>query len=309
MSKKKVVRSNSDIGSKVGYGKYKDKTLTWVAKNDIEFFKQIENLYLSNYHPRKKVLYRRLFDQYVNEVSPPKIEEYVQKVISFLKGKQTSEYIINHLKNLNLNHSTITSIMIDANNFIRKEFELEKNFLLDIHLLRYETIYIDNIDVNLDHISAGYRKAVLCEHKITALETLFQKEKLLGVHTKSFKLQLDKHSVVHKNANLDFDLSRLTASERLEIFQILEKAKPTEKYNKPITQNNNPLEVNQTTSILEEQEKAPISYSKETNRKKEEDEKQAIDQGLSLEEVKEKISNNLKEKVKELFNKKKKNDT
>ena len=33
----------------VGFGKYKDKELKWVAKNDLEFFKQIKKLYYKKF--------------------------------------------------------------------------------------------------------------------------------------------------------------------------------------------------------------------------------------------------------------------
>lgn len=291
----------------VGYGKYKEKALIWVAKNDLDFFKHIEKLYLSKYSEPKKKYYQKLYQQYVenNGVSvrgQRRYENKIQLAIELMRKHRTSHQIHQQLLEAGAPHYAIIEIMIDANSVIRREFELEKSFLLDIHLLRYEEIYTENITANLDDIPPGYRRAVSCEYHITAMETLFQKEKMLGIHTKNFKFQINNVAAIQ--SDVEFDITKLTTGERLEVLRLLNKAKELEILNKPIL-NTNPLELDITEAVIIEDElETPVRKAKQTDSTPRK-EKPTVE-GKTLLDIQEAMADSLKEQVKKIFQEKKK---
>ena len=308
MAKKKpFVVQTKEVDKTVGFGKYKEKLLLWVAKNDLDFFRQIEELYFEKYDKLKQIYYKKLHTQYVRDgglMAKQRFEKEVVEAIELMKQKKSSKEITQHfMLKYNLSIDRVHVIMVDANLTLRKEFEIEKSFLLDIHLLRYEEIFLENLHVDLSEVPVGYRKAIQCEHYISAMETLFQKEKLLGVHTKNFKLQVNNFSI--QEANLEYDLTKLTSGERLEIFSLLEIAKKTEKFNKPFLQNNNPLDINITASV-DVVNDIPVKKATQTDIIKDQENLIVESTGKTLFEVEEVIQNTLKDKVRELFEKKKK---
>lgn len=307
MRKKQVQGS---IGLNVGFGKFKDKLLSDLAKEDLESFKQLKELYYDKYDSKKQKHYKAVEKKYVlhngiNNVKPSQTL-IIEEAIFLMKQR----WVGNQIRTLfsekyNLNELQINSIMSDANTLIRREFESEKSLLLDLHLLRYEEIYLENIDVDLDEVPAGYKKALKCEHTITAMETLFQKERLLGVHTKAFKLKANES--ILQNKTVEFDITILNSNERLEILGLLNKAKAVEVYNKPFAISDNPLnidvKINKTETDITD---APIKASTQTDTIGDEQSALSQDTGKSFLEVKESLSNSLADKVKELFEKKKK---
>lgn len=310
-SKKPFVLSGGSKDKTVGFGKNKDKLLIDVAKNDLEFFQQIENLYYSKYDLAKQKYYVSLKKKFVENQGLYNQENLLDKVseaVSLMKQRQSSNQISKHLSTqYNLKRETVEKIMSDANTLIRKEFEDEKSLLLDLHLLRYEEIFLENLNLNLDEIPVGYRKAMKCESLITAMDTLFQKEKLLGVHTKTFKLRANTSVLERKDT--EFDMTILSKGERLEVFELLSKAKSVEEYKQPtFSTNSNPLNIDIKANKIESDKiEAPIKGAKQTDIIRDAELVEKVSTGKSLEEVKEVMSNTLKDKVKELFEKKKKN--
>lgn len=295
---------------KVGFGKYKNKQLVWVAKNDLEFFKEIEVLYYTKYSQVKQKHYDKLKIRFIQKnglVTKEQLHDKIHEVVGLIRQRITGDNIHKYLEEkYNFPYNTRVSIISDAKFLRNKEFELEKDYLIDIHLLRYENIYYDNINPNLDHVQPGFRKAVKCEHFITALETLFQKEKLLGIHTKKFKLHINSN-VVSKKVNTDFDMNMINMNEQLELLELLNKAKPTEVLVRPIVANENPLDIdisykNEDDDVIE----APIQKSKQTDEIGDSESKELKSRGKSFDEVKESINKTLNDKVRELFEKKNK---
>ena len=292
----------------VEFGKYKEKSLIWVAKNDLDFFKQIENLYYKKYSISKKNHYDKLKDRFViKDISvDPLYQERVQEAVSLLKQKNSSESVRENLqKKYRLNIVQSGLIVTDANNLIRKDFEIEKSFLLDIHMIRYEEIYDDNINPDLSRVQPSYQKAVLCEHRLTAMDTLFQKEKLLGIHTKNFKQKINSNKVSFKK-DIEFDITKLRFNERMELLSLLNKAKPEEQLVRGVVANNDPLNTSDSKKeniiIIDN----PIQQSKQTDMIGEAESLKLKSTGKNLFEVQEVMKKTLEEKVKELFEKKNK---
>jgi hypothetical protein len=299
---------NKERDRTVGFGKYKDKKLQWVAKEDIEYFKQIESLYYEKYDIIKKEYYNSLKKKYItnNGLSAIHHQDKVQEIVSLMRQKQTSIQLHSYLKEKhNCSHDTTMRIMMDANSLVRHEFELDRKYIVDIHMMRYEQLYESNINPDLEKVPPGYRKAVLCEHYINAMETLFQKEKLLGIHTKKFKLKINSLKVnEHKGA--DFNMSSLSLKEQLEVISLLNKAKPIEKLVRDVIKNDNPLDISEAIVIDEDVIESPIKAAKQTDEIGDNEAKVEVSTGKSLFEVNQLMKKNLEDKVKELFEKKNK---
>ncbi len=294
--------------SEVGFGKYKNKTFTWVAKNDLEFFKQIKDLFFSQYNENKKSLYRKVEKRFLqNEglIITEKYEDEVFEIANFLRQKFTSEEIRQRLsiEFKHISHHLFNSLISQANSIVKREFEQEKSYLLDIHLVRYEQIYQQNFKPDLEYVPPQYRKAVMCEHHITAMETLFQKEKLLGVHTKKFKLQANKS--VFQRTDTDFDFTKLSSKERLEVLRLLEKSKIKLELVRPSIAED---QIDSISLSIEEKvlNESPIKQAIQTDIRAENSLLEQQSKGKALFEVQETIKKTLEQQVKDLFEKKNK---
>lgn len=300
--KKPFVIATSTNDRTVGFGKYKSKKLIWVAHNDIEFFKNIETLYYPKYDDLKKKYYKSLFKKFVTGnglISKPDLTDKIGEVVSLLRERKNSKEIYDYLgEKYSIEGADAKAIISDAIVTIRREFELEKSFLLDVHLVRYEETYLKNFNADLSNVPPGYRKAVQAEHMITAMETLFQKEKLLGIHTKNFKLKSSNKLL--KRSDTEFDVTRLTPKERLRAYELLKKARNIEELVRPLLPSSNPLDID----VVKKEDHmldSPIKESTQTDIIGDEEKKNVKPEGRTLEEVHEKIENNLKEKVKKLL--------
>jgi len=293
----------------VGFGKYKEKELKWVAKNDLSFFKEIRKLYYQKYTEEKKKVYDKLENLFINTGVKENDEDFqicVAEVVGWLRSKKKNEEIFALLRERFEDYPTGygQEVFMHAKTFLRKEFELEKENMVHLHLMRYEQIWDDNFNANLDHIKPGYRNVLKCEKYLVAMETLFQKEKLLGIHSKKFREKLKTNNVVvEQNQKFDFDFNKLNFDQQLRLSVLLEKCKPVEKINREVTsdEEENTVEV----KVIEEQIfDNPIQKSKETDVLKEEEMKIKEERGKSSLEVRQNINKSLEDRVKEIFDKK-----
>lgn len=303
-NRKAQSEGSKQVNKTVEFGERKDELLSQVAKTDLEYFKKIKKLYYRKYNSFKKTYYNTLEQRYVKNngmITFPGSMSIVHEIVSLLRERKTSAYIHQFIMDkYKCSKVSMLNYFSDANTIIRKEFEVEKSFLLDLHFIRYEEIFEESININVDSIPAGYRKAVKCEHLITAMETLFQKEKLLGVHTKRYK-QVANSKSIKKEKNTLYDISQLTFNEQIELAMLLKKSKNVEILNKPIIANNNPLNVDKIIKVNGEVIDAPIRQAKETDIKKEQGLIEQEEQGKTLLEVQANMNKTLNDKVKEMY--------
>ncbi len=304
--KPKLLEKKVRVRHLVEFGKYKSKTLSWVAKNDYIFFQQIEKLYYPKYDLLKKQFYDRLKKQFSENNglwTPPSFHTKVEEAVKLLKERQTFIQLFSHFQTkYSYNESIIRQILSDANLLINREFELEKEFLLDIHLLRYEEIFDDEMNPNVYHIQPGYRKAIISEHYQNAMEALFQKEKLLGIHTRGFKNALAKKQTLLDKRDRDFDFNKISFNEQVELFGLFKKAKSEIQLINPVL--NTPKE---DVSIKIEADvvvESPIKQAKQTDEIGEKEKNTIQKTGKTLIEVQMLIQQTLQEKIKALYDKK-----
>lgn len=143
--------------------------------------------------------------------------ELNQKIIHILKTGGNTRSVENYLKSINREKSMradIHSAYIEINESAR----IERETLISTHVKRYEKIYNDNIKKTLDdfaHLPEWLQRHNLISCFEIALDSLVAKEKVLGLHTRTFRIQLNnfyKKKIVSlynfNNQNFE-DLTRL----------------------------------------------------------------------------------------------------
>lgn len=127
---------------------------------------------------------------------------------------------------------SMSVIVSDALKRLRAEYSKERGDVIVLHVARYnKTIdYLRSIDIFLDQDSEKYieRKT---RYLHLLLDTLYAKEKILGIHKKSFRLEINneldierervKNNDVLKTLNLDL----LTFEEQVELLELINKTK------------------------------------------------------------------------------------
>lgn len=106
----------------------------------------------------------------------------------------------------------------NANLQVKEEAKLERDALIQTHVRRYERMFEEHFNKTIDdfaYVPIHMRKYMLIDSLIIAMDALIAKEKVLGLHTKQFRVQLNnffKKKIVAQynfhNQNLD-DLVRL----------------------------------------------------------------------------------------------------
>ncbi len=144
--------------------------------------------------------------------------------------KQTQ--IVTHLKNRfpNVAPTVIISICREAKALIETAHSLEKDFVIGQHLERYNQKIQDallGLEQLVDEEGEDTHKFFVITFE-NCLKTLYQKERLIGFHSKRFKIIINtiykKIEVLKKN-DMNFAIEKLSFEEQIELSLLLEKAK------------------------------------------------------------------------------------
>jgi len=125
----------------------------------------------------------------------------------------------------------VQDISIKANTLIKQDYELQRSEVVSIHtqrydreiqeLLTYQAPYNDRKPWLQDEMNNAAR--------MNCLGVLHQKEELLGMHRKSFKLIINNEdTTVIRTTKTNIDLSKLTLEEKIELNQLMEKSRRTD---------------------------------------------------------------------------------
>jgi hypothetical protein len=216
----------------IEYGKYADKTFQWVRDNDIKYFLNNVPKFHRFYSKQKITYYQACLKQHKNKglFTSEKNLSKVHEILSLMKkGKVTSE-IRDIFNEAHPESAKIFSMVSSsARKLLIKEFEQEKKHLIDQHILRYDSIYkskLKDIETRVKAISPQFRFAFLDGEYSTALDSLQAKEKLLGLHTKTFKLEINNYFEKKQTLNKpEFDFTKLTLTEKIELRELIRKLK------------------------------------------------------------------------------------
>jgi hypothetical protein len=299
---------------KVRLGKHAKVPFSVLFKLNPTDYKNIKEQFYHKYTYEEK----RAYDFYLKKCLKVKSQEVrikdKSKVMSFIVEKRRKGLNQNDIfAAIKAEHPLIpplqyNALYSEAKDILRKEFEIEKDFLVDIHVLRYEELFAQAIDPDVSKVPLAYRNSVLAESYSTALEILQQKERALGIHTKTFKLEISNYlqeNQKKKNKAVS-NFQVLSLNERIELLKLLQSTKVEETILRPISSSEDENEKSTTAEVIVKEIEAPIRLSVQTDIKKDEGLVEESKRGKGLEDVQESIRLSIQRQVEEAMKKKKK---
>lgn len=125
---------------------------------------------------------------------------------------------------------------LKANALIQEVYEINKTELVSLHIKRYDREIQRLLSIETPkeadfETPKGYWRAF--NQKVIGmsdcLDALQQKERLLGIHTKSFRLVINsEEETVLKDRAPEIDISLLSLDEKIELNDLIEKTRRTE---------------------------------------------------------------------------------
>lgn len=125
-----------------------------------------------------------------------------------------------------------------ANVLIKDIAKEERDILINTHVKRYEKIFEENISKTLDDFAYAkphVARFLLIDSYFIAMEALVAKERVLGLHTKHFRVQLNnffKKKIVKK-----YNFAQQDFNDLIRLKELLEKMKTTEREDFQVVQN------------------------------------------------------------------------
>jgi len=215
-------------------GKYIGKTLGWVKKHDGDYFKEIKSTIYKELDPVTQRSYDNLLKDYIRK-DVANYEEKFDELVDFIyKERIVDKTPFDALQARimrvfpGISHELCQKAKLNVEERVRKEVSSNREFLIDIHTLRYEELYAQCIDPDLTNVPLDQKKYVLAESYLSAIDTLVQKEKMLGMYSPTFKVQIVTASKRKKVVAGGLSFDGLTSSEKIELLRLIEKSQPKE---------------------------------------------------------------------------------
>jgi hypothetical protein len=164
------------------------------------------------------------------------MERLVYQIIDMIKSGidlSTCEEILSEEINPNTNKKFaprfIHNAVVVASGLIRRNYEIQQEEVVGLHIKRYNEEITRLLNIKLDRIPPQKRLAVKVEAYMNCLDTLHQKEKLLGMHTKDFKIIINnEETTIVREKKPKLDISKLTLAEKIELNALLEKSRKSD---------------------------------------------------------------------------------
>lgn len=210
------------LGYKFKTGKHKGKTIKEVKSKDFAYLKSIskgdEKIKLT--HNIKVFIDKMVEDN--NALSTQLIDEVIQL---YKDGYKRSE-IIDLYVDKGYNADYISIVIEKAGGKIATNFEEEKQYLIGLHIKRYDNNYNQHMAA-AESLIGPKNKWKRKDHYLLAMNSLVAKESLLGLHSKKYNIQLN--NFVNKDAGdstvAGYGFDALTTEELVELLELLGMAK------------------------------------------------------------------------------------
>lgn len=125
-----------------------------------------------------------------------------------------------------LSDSVLNLIIIEAKNIIDDEYSKQSETIIGLHLTRYDNEINDLFNRDFSMLDIRSVRKVQVATWMSILDTMFQKEKLLGLHNKKLIVRFNqKNTTIVKSTNERYDLSKLTLQEKVDFLSLINKAK------------------------------------------------------------------------------------
>lgn len=203
-------------------GKHKGKTLRWIRKNDVQYLKSISTAEILIDLPESVI---DLIDD-ICEKPVVKEHKIVSEVVEKYKEGFRRDEIIAYLGEKGYAPASINIYMAQATSRITASFEENKSYIIGLHLKRYDQLY--NKHIQLAHGKPGLKlRFKRMEHYVVAMDSLLAKEKLLGLHSKKYNIQLNNFIGRDKikGDRSGYNFSQLTTEELVELVELMNLCK------------------------------------------------------------------------------------
>lgn len=179
--------------------------------------------------PKKNKEYKALYDIAVNSFRNGLSKEEIYIILSEDSRKITDEQLL--------------LVINDAKKFIDDEYTKDREYMVSSHVARYNKDIEKLFNIDVSNVNKWKAKEMKNYAYFNLLETLHQKEKVLGLHTKNIQISINnKYNTKVVERKKSFDLSQLTLEEKIEFWQLLQKTKRTEDEISAIIENDDNVE-------------------------------------------------------------------
>jgi hypothetical protein len=181
------------------------------------------------------------------QLSDTKLKKWIVKAVEMLKDNYPATYIRQHIalnKEGVVNTAVIDRIITAANAEIGKEYFTKQSEITALHLKRYnkqikklrevKELDQDMIDsaeeggISYEDWMKSREKKIKAVHN--TFDTMFQKERLLGIHNKNFNFNFNQTETIKevKTTKKIPNIHKLSFEQQVKLYELLMKAKEDE---------------------------------------------------------------------------------
>lgn len=156
----------------------------------------------------------------------------IYRILDWYKEGLMRATIIEQLKEEGqFSESVIDDLLYESSSIIYEQFSSESTEVIGLHLKRYDRQIKSLFNKDYNRIALKIRFKVKSMAYFSILETLYQKEKLLNLHSKQTIIRFNQRNNINiPNPEADkkesFDISTLTLEEKVDFLKLIEKCSP-----------------------------------------------------------------------------------
>lgn len=227
MQKRKVV---------VRFGKYKELTFLDLYNTDPEYFIELrDSKFFSQYDKVEVKAYTTVYKKYVatkqqlskSVRTAPFPDGMLTRAIELMyQWVNKGEFNDILTKEFNASSVQLKECYASAFASYRRQIELEKINLVSLHINRYEDLFKSVSNKDFSNYKPDRQWQAQIDQHLELVDILQSKEKIIGVHSKTFKIRLNNFYEKKKLVKLsDFNLDKLTVDEKIELIGLFDKCR------------------------------------------------------------------------------------
>lgn len=163
------------------------------------------------------------------DISRYRDNKEIKEIIQLFEQGKTRDFIVNIWgREKGLSKEMCTTLIARALGILESDMDIKKSETISLHTLRYEEIWELNSNMNLDDLPEDLpeptKRAIITDKYLVALESLQSKEKLLGMHMRTYKVQLKNYlEKIYKPQPRQTDFKSVSTEDLQFLRQIIRK--------------------------------------------------------------------------------------
>lgn len=134
-----------------------------------------------------------------------------------------------------LTETAIDLYIQEAHGIVFEQFSTQTEHIISLHTKRYDKQINSLLNKDYNQLALKIRFKVKSTAYFDALDTLYQKEKLLNLHSKQTIIRFNQRNNINVNTVPEkkekYDLSKLSFEEKVDFMKLVEKASPRNNVN------------------------------------------------------------------------------